>query len=84
MWRNTVAIYSVSEILNQLSIKKIKSTKTILKKKKQKENEKQMGKKHVGKVKVKFSISSILYKKKSTDNLKKKHVGKHCSKTKTI
>jgi len=45
-----------------------------------KKNEK---KKHVGKVKAKFSTSSIL-KKINKDNLKKKHVGKHCSKTKTI
>jgi len=39
--------------------------------------------KHVGKVKAKFSTSLIL-KKIDKDNLKKKHVGKHCSKTKTM
>jgi hypothetical protein len=42
-----------------------------------------MGKKHVGKVKVKFSTCSIL-KKKSTKIIKKKHVGKYCSQTKII
>jgi hypothetical protein len=38
----------------------------------------------VGKVKDKFSTSSILKKKFDKDNLKKKHVGKHYSITKTL
>jgi hypothetical protein len=38
----------------------------------------------VGKVKAKFSTSSILKKKFTKDNFEKKHVGKHCSKTKTM
>jgi hypothetical protein len=38
----------------------------------------------VGKVKVEFSISSILKKKLTKIILEKKHVEKHCSKTKTI
>jgi hypothetical protein len=42
-----------------------------------------MEKKHFGKVKVEFSISSIL-KKFDKDNFGKKHVKKHCSKTKTM
>jgi len=37
----------------------------------------------VGKVKAEFSTSSIL-KKIDKDNFGKKHVGKHCSKTKTM
>jgi hypothetical protein len=40
-------------------------------------------KKHVGKVKAKFPTSSIL-KKMDKDNFEKKHVGKHCNKTKTM
>jgi hypothetical protein len=40
-------------------------------------------KKHVGKVKSKFSTSLIL-KKIDKDNFEKKHVGKHCSKTKIM
>ena len=52
--------------------------------KKQKKKRKQRGKIHVGKVKAKFSTSSILKKKIDKDNLKKKHVGKHYNKTKTI
>ena len=46
MWGNTIAIHSVlkkklqSQILNQLNIKKIKSTKTILKKTTQKNEKK--------------------------------------------
>ena len=39
--------------------------------------------KHVRKVKTKLSTSSIL-KKINKDNFKKKHAGKHCSKTKTM
>ena len=50
-------------------------------KKRQKQNEK---KKHVGKVKTKFSTSSILKKKIDRDNFEKKNMGKHCSKTKII
>jgi hypothetical protein len=42
-----------------------------------------MKKRHVGKIKAKFLISSIL-KKIDKDNLKNKHVGKYCSKTKTM
>jgi hypothetical protein len=38
---------------------------------------------YLRKVKTEFSTSSIL-KKIDKDNLKKKHVGKHCSKTKTM
>jgi hypothetical protein len=38
----------------------------------------------VGKVKAKFSTTSILKKIFDKDNLKKKHVGKHCSKTQTM
>jgi hypothetical protein len=38
----------------------------------------------VGKVKDKFSTSSILKKKYDKDNLKKKHVEKHYSITKTL
>jgi hypothetical protein len=46
---------------------------------------KKQEKKHVEKVKAKFSTSSILKKKYLTKIiLKKKHVGKHCSKTKTM
>jgi hypothetical protein len=46
---------------------------------------KKNGKKNMwGKVKAKFSTSSILKKKINKDNFEKKHVGKHCSKTKTI
>ena len=48
--------------------------KTILGNKKQK----QMKKKHVGKVKAEFSTSSIL-KKIDKDNFEKKHVGKYCN-----
>jgi hypothetical protein len=44
-----------------------------------------MEKKHAGKVKAEFSTSSILKNKFDKDNFeKKKHVGKHCSKTKTM
>jgi hypothetical protein len=43
-----------------------------------------MKKKHGGKVKAEFSISSILKKKSTKKILKKKHAGKHCSKTKII
>jgi hypothetical protein len=43
-----------------------------------------MKKKHVGKVKAKFSTSSILEKNSTKIILKKKHVGKHCIKTKII
>jgi len=42
-----------------------------------------MGRKHVGKIKAKFSTNSIL-KKIDKDNLKKNHVGNHYSKTKTM
>jgi len=42
-----------------------------------------MKKKHVGKVKAKFSTSSIL-KKIDKDNLKKKYIKKYCSKTKIM
>jgi len=45
--------------------------------------EKKCKKKHVGNVKVEFSTSSIL-KKINKDNFGKKHVGKHCSKTKIM
>jgi hypothetical protein len=38
----------------------------------------------VGKVKTEFSTNSILKKKSDKDNFGKKHVGKHCSKTKTM
>jgi hypothetical protein len=38
----------------------------------------------VGKVKDKFSTSSILKKKFDKDNFEKKHVGKHYSITKTL
>jgi hypothetical protein len=41
-----------------------------------------MGKKHAGKIKAKFSANSILKKNSTKIILKKKHVGKHCSKTK--
>jgi len=50
--------------------------------KKAKKNEDKWKEKHVRKVKTKLSTSSIL-KKIDKDNLKK-HVEKHCSKTKTI
>jgi len=40
-------------------------------------------KKHVGKVKAKFSTNSIL-KKINKDNFEKQYVGKHCSKTKIM
>jgi hypothetical protein len=43
-----------------------------------------MEKKHARKVKVKFSISSILKKKFDKDNFEKKHVRKYCSKTKIM
>jgi hypothetical protein len=81
-------------ILNQLNIKKIKSTRTILKKKIIRKN-------HMRKYcsnpqcfkeknyKARFLISSILKKKstkiflkkiiKKQKNIIKKHVGKHCS-----
>jgi len=49
--------------------------------KKVKKKRKKMGKKYVGKVKAKFSTSSILKKKFTKDNFEKKHVGKHCSKS---
>ena len=75
MWGNTVAIHSVLKKkttkvnFNQLNIKKIKSTKTILEKKTKKKEDnfgkkekKKQEKKHVGKVKAKFSTSSILKK----------------------
>jgi hypothetical protein len=45
---------------------------------------KKMEKKHVGKVKANFSTSSILKKNSIKIILKKKHVRKHCSKTKTM
>ena len=48
--------------------------KTILEKKKQKKNLKR-GKKHVGKVKAKFSTNSILKKKFNKDNFEKKTCG---------
>jgi len=38
----------------------------------------------VRKVKAKFSTSSIFKKKFNKDNFEKKHVGKHCSKTKIM
>jgi len=82
MWGNTVAIHSV--------FKEKKPTKTILKKKTQKNEkketvleEKMEKKKHAEKVKPEFSTSSIL-KKIDKDNFEKTHVGKHCSKTKTM
>ena len=40
--------------------------------------------KHVGKVKAEFSTSSILKKNSIKIILEKKHVEKHCSKTKTM
>ena len=43
-----------------------------------------MKKKHVGKVKAELSTSSILKNKFNKDKFRKKHVGKHCSKTKTM
>jgi hypothetical protein len=56
-----------------------------LEKKKQKQNEKKWKEKHAGKVKAKFSTSSILKKKFDKYNFfKKKHVWKHCSKTKIM
>jgi hypothetical protein len=45
---------------------------------------KKIGKKHVGKIKAEFSTNSILKKQFDKDNFLKKHVGKHCSKTKTM
>jgi hypothetical protein len=45
---------------------------------------KKMEKKHAGKVKAEFSTSSILKKKFDKDNFEKQHVGKYCSKTKTM
>ena len=48
-----------------------------------KKNQKNGKKKHVGKVKAKFSTNSIL-KKIDKDNFKKQYVGKHCSKTKIM
>ena len=78
MWGNTAAIHSVLKKKNYKAkfstssiLKKIKSTKTILKKKQKIEKkkkiilEKKMKKHHVGKVKAEFSTSSIL-KKNST------------------
>ena len=74
MWGNTVAIYSVLKKKNykaQFStnfILKKKSTKTILEKKHKKMKKmktilrKKMEKKHVEKVKAKFSTRSILKK----------------------
>jgi hypothetical protein len=56
------------------------STRSILKK----INKDNFEKKHVGKVKAKFSTSSILKKNSTKIILKNKHVGKHCSKTKTM
>jgi len=38
----------------------------------------------VGKVKDKFSTSSILKKKFDKDNFRKKYVGKYCKKTKIL
>ena len=38
----------------------------------------------MGKVKAEFSTSSILKKKFDKDNFGKKHLGKHCSKTKIM
>jgi len=52
--------------------------------KKQKKNEKKWKEKHVRKVKTKLSTSSILKKNSTKIILQKKHVGKHCSKTKTM
>jgi hypothetical protein len=83
MWGNTVAIHSV--------FKEKKPKKTILKKKTQKNEKKRESfrrkngkkKKHAEKVKPEFSTSSIL-KKIDKDNFEKTHVGKHCSKTKTM
>jgi hypothetical protein len=82
MWGNTVAIHSV--------FKEKKPTKTILKKKHKKMKKKRDSfrrkngkKKHAEKVKPEFSTSSIL-KKIDKDNFEKTHVGKHCSKTKTM
>jgi hypothetical protein len=46
--------------------------------------EKKKKQKHAGKVKVEFSTSSILKKIFDKDNFEKKHVRKHCSKTKTM
>ena len=43
-----------------------------------------MKKKHVGKVKVKFSTNSKLKKNSTNIILKNNHVEKHCSKTKTM
>jgi len=58
----------------------MKKKKIILEKK----GKNKMKKKHVGKVKVKFSTSSILKKNSKKIILKIKHVGKHCGKTKTM
>ena len=38
----------------------------------------------MGKVKAEFSTSSILKKKFDKDNFRKKHMGKHCNKTKIM
>jgi hypothetical protein len=72
MWGNTVAIHNVlkkkTTKLNSQPIQyyKNKLTKTILKKKNKKKdnfgNKQKKKKKHVGKAKVKFSISLILKK----------------------
>jgi len=43
-----------------------------------------MKKHHVGKVKAELSTSSILKKNSTKIILKKKHMGKHCSKTKIM
>jgi hypothetical protein len=55
--------YKVKFLISSI-LKKIKSTKIILKKKskKQKKRRKKWKKKHMGKAKVKFSTSSILKK----------------------
>ena len=49
-----------------------------------KKKQKQMEKKRVGKVKAEFSTGSILKNNSTKIILEKKHVGKHCSKTKTM
>jgi hypothetical protein len=49
-----------------------------------KKKQNKMKKKHVGKVKVEFSTSSLFKKNSTKIILKKKHAGKHCSETKTM
>jgi len=73
MWGNTIAIFNVkkknykAKFSTNFILKKIKSTKIILKKKhkKMKKKGKKIEKKHVEKVKAEFSTNSIL-KKNST------------------